>query len=169
MYYIYHIEGIKIGCSTNPKKRVKKQGYTEYTILEEYDNIITASIREKELQKEYGYKVDSSDYYKQMKMVKAATKPSIRKKAIRNTNHKERAQKCIQTCNKLNWEWNKQGKKNIPVLQYDKVGNFIKEYPSLKSASEAIGVSTGFMTSVCKGKRKTAKGYTFKYKNHSVC
>jgi hypothetical protein len=164
-YYIYHIEGVKIGCSTQPNKRVNNQGYSEYTILETYDDIITASIRERELQKEYGYKVDSSDYYKQMKMVNAASKPSIRKKAIKNTNQKERAIKAIETCNKLNWHWNKEGKKNMPVLQYDKNGNFIKEYASIKLASECIGVSKGFITMVCKGKRKTAKGFTFNYKN----
>ena len=164
-YYIYHIEGVKIGCTINPNKRIRLQGYTKYTILEIHTDINIASIRERELQKEYGYKVDSSDYYKQMKMVKAATKPSIRKKAIKNTNHKERATKAIETCNKLNWHWNKEGKKNISVLQYDKNGNFIKEYTSIKLASETIGVSIGFITMVCKGRRKTAKGYVFNYKN----
>ena len=62
MYYIYHIEGIKIGCSKNPNRRVKEQGYNQYTILEEHDNINAASIRERELQKEYGYRIDDCDY-----------------------------------------------------------------------------------------------------------
>ena len=167
-YHIYHIEGVKIGCSDNPKKRVKVQGYNEYTILETHDDIITASMRERELQKEYGYRVDSSDYYKQMKMVNAATNPNARKLAIKNTNHKERAIKAIETCNKLNWQWNKEGKNNIPVLQYDINGNFIKEHASLRLASEAIGVSNGFITMVCKGYRKTAKGYTFQYKTNKA-
>jgi hypothetical protein len=67
-YYIYHIDGIKIGCSDNPKMRVKKQGYTEYTILETYDDIIIASNRELELQSQWGYKVDTEPYYKTIKM-----------------------------------------------------------------------------------------------------
>lgn len=58
MFYIYHIPGVKIGCSVNPKVRVKAQGYSEYQILEEYENAKTASKREIELQKQYGYKVD---------------------------------------------------------------------------------------------------------------
>jgi hypothetical protein len=62
MFYIYHIPGVKIGCSKNPKIRVKVQGYTEYTILEEYEDIDIASIREQELQKEYGYRVDTIKY-----------------------------------------------------------------------------------------------------------
>lgn len=62
MYYIYHIPGIKIGCSKNPKRRIKKQGYTEYTILEAHTDIQIASEREILLQQEYGYKVDCTHY-----------------------------------------------------------------------------------------------------------
>jgi hypothetical protein len=62
MYYIYHIEGVKIGCSKNPKRRVKQQGYTEYTILETHTDIQIASERERSLQKEYGFKVDNKQY-----------------------------------------------------------------------------------------------------------
>lgn len=58
MYFIYHIPGIKIGCSNNPKRRVKAQGYSEYIILEEWEDSIVASKREIELQEQYGYKVD---------------------------------------------------------------------------------------------------------------
>jgi hypothetical protein len=164
MYYIYHIEGIKIGCSKMPDNRVKRQGYSEYSILEKHNDILTASIRERELQKEYGYKVDSSDYYKQMKMVVAAQTPSARKKAAKNTNQKERVIKAVATCHKLNYQWNKEGRKNLAVLQYDKNGNLIGEYESLRLAAEAIGVTHGFITMVCQNKRKSAKGYVFKYK-----
>jgi hypothetical protein len=63
MFYIYHIEGIKIGCSNNPKRRVKEQGYNEYKILEEHSDIMIASKREIELQKQYGYQTDDTPYY----------------------------------------------------------------------------------------------------------
>jgi hypothetical protein len=59
MYYIYHIKGVKIGCSTDAKRRVKQQGYTEFEILESHVDIDTASKREVELQSEYGYNVDT--------------------------------------------------------------------------------------------------------------
>ena len=55
MYYLYHIPNVKIGCTNNPKRRIKSQGYTDYEILETHDCIDTASKREKELQDEYGY------------------------------------------------------------------------------------------------------------------
>ena len=62
MYTIYHIEGIKIGCSDNVDFRVKSQGYNDYIILEEHSDIEVASKRERELQKEYGYPMDKIPY-----------------------------------------------------------------------------------------------------------
>jgi hypothetical protein len=63
MYYIYHIEGIKIGVSEQPTQRTIKQGFTEFEILEEHTCIYEVSKREQELQKEYGYKVDICPYF----------------------------------------------------------------------------------------------------------
>jgi hypothetical protein len=62
MYYIYHIANVKIGCSTEPERRVNKQGYTEFEILEQHTDIDIADKREKELQIQYGYKVDTVPY-----------------------------------------------------------------------------------------------------------
>ena len=64
-YYIYHIPGVKIGCTDKPKKRIQyRQRYTEWEILEEHTDIYEASNREQELQKEYGYVVDTIPYWK---------------------------------------------------------------------------------------------------------
>ena len=51
-YKIYHIPGVKIGCTTNVKKRVEEeQGYKpdEYDILYETDDIVEASEAERNL------------------------------------------------------------------------------------------------------------------------
>ena len=72
IYYIYHLphfvhkDGMigKIGVSTEPKKRVRGQGYIAYDILETHTCIYKVSDREIELQKEYGYKVDKILYWK---------------------------------------------------------------------------------------------------------
>ena len=64
MYSIYHIEGVKIGVSKNPKGRVKKQGYDTFEILEEHTDVYEVSIREQRLQREYGYPVDKIPYWK---------------------------------------------------------------------------------------------------------
>jgi predicted RNA-binding Zn-ribbon protein involved in translation (DUF1610 family) len=76
MYYIYHIPGVKIGCSINPKQRVKRKGYTEYEILEQWDNIDKASEREIELQKQYGYQIDNILY---KRTINAPTKDGMKK------------------------------------------------------------------------------------------
>jgi hypothetical protein len=55
VYSIYHIPGIKIGCSKRVQQRVKEQGYTQFEILETHSDIDIASKREIELQKQYGY------------------------------------------------------------------------------------------------------------------
>ncbi len=71
-YYIYHIKGVKIGCSVNPKKRINQQGYYEWEILETHTDIDIASKRELELQKEYGYQIDDIPYKQSFTMQKLA-------------------------------------------------------------------------------------------------
>jgi hypothetical protein len=61
-YCIYHIPNIKIGCSINPERRVKSQGFSEFEILGEFDNIEDASKAEIEYQKKFGYKIDNTKY-----------------------------------------------------------------------------------------------------------
>ena len=61
-YYIYHIPGIKIGCTNQLEKRMSDQGFTEWEILETHDDGWLAGDREQELQKEYGLPVDKSHY-----------------------------------------------------------------------------------------------------------
>jgi hypothetical protein len=63
MYYIYHIKGVKFGCSVEPENRVKAQGFTDYSIHETHTDIYLASDREQELNREYGYPVDDVPYY----------------------------------------------------------------------------------------------------------
>lgn len=54
---------------------------------------------------------------------------------------------------------------NKPVLQYDKEGNFIREWNSITSAMKELHLKSGTgIIGVCKGKRKTAGGYKWKYK-----
>lgn len=52
-----------------------------------------------------------------------------------------------------------------PVLQFDKQGNFIKEYPSAKHAAKEIDIHYNTFYDHLKGKYKTSRGFIFKYKN----
>jgi hypothetical protein len=84
MYCIYHIPGVKIGCSSEIDTRIEQQGFNEYYILEEHVDIYTASEREIELQKQYGYKVDKIPYYRTMVSQVASRNKKSRIKAIKS-------------------------------------------------------------------------------------
>ena len=51
-----------------------------------------------------------------------------------------------------------------PVIQFSKDGIFIAEYPSIMEASRHTGCSNGNICDCCKGKRKSCRGYIWKYK-----
>ena len=50
------------------------------------------------------------------------------------------------------------------ISQYDLNNNFIRNYEYIKDASEQLKIDASSISSVCKGKRKTAGGYIWKYK-----
>lgn len=63
MYYVYHIEGKKVGCTINPRERIEnQQGYKTYTILAKTSCLNTASFLEIYYQKKYKYKIDKLNY-----------------------------------------------------------------------------------------------------------
>jgi hypothetical protein len=51
-----------------------------------------------------------------------------------------------------------------PILQFDKYGNFIREFPSLLSAASSLNKSRPFIWNCLKGIVKTAGGYIWRYK-----
>lgn len=52
-----------------------------------------------------------------------------------------------------------------PVMQYTLDMVFIKEYPSAKEAERQTGIQNSKICMVCNGKRKSAGGYIWKYKD----
>jgi hypothetical protein len=50
------------------------------------------------------------------------------------------------------------------VIQYDKCGNYIRQWNSMADIYRELKISTGCVCNCCKGKRKTAGGYVWKYK-----
>jgi group I intron endonuclease len=54
------------------------------------------------------------------------------------------------------------------VLQFDLNGNLIKEFPSLKQASEELGIHKNYIGPCCNGRYKQARGFIFKYKEDLV-
>lgn len=51
------------------------------------------------------------------------------------------------------------------VLQFDKCGNYICEYKSIKEAGLITGISKSGIIGVCNGTNKTAGGYIWRYKD----
>ena len=154
MYSIYHIEGVKIGVSKNPKGRVKKQGYDTFEILEEHTDIYEVSDRELQLQKEYGYKVDTKPYWKVVELAIEGGKiqGKIQGIKMKQSGYLKRMRKKAVIARRK------------PILQYDKDDNFIKEWQCAADACKELNLASSSVAKVCKGKIKTTKGFVFKYK-----
>ena len=54
-------------------------------------------------------------------------------------------------------------KRSIPILQFTKDGAFIKEWPSAIEAYRQLGIA--HICCCCKGQRKHAGGFVWKYKD----
>lgn len=66
-------------------------------------------------------------------------------------------------------EAEKPGKKvaAVPIMQFDKDGKFIREYPSIKKASAATGIDRNAIQFGLTGKTRLVKGYQWRYKKES--
>ena len=91
-YYIYHIPGVKIGCTNNLHRRLKtEQKVNNFIVLETHTDIYIASDREIELQKQYGLPIDTIPYYVSIeRLLKGKDKGNskeARAKAVSNTDY----------------------------------------------------------------------------------
>ena len=68
---------------------------------------------------------------------------------------------------KLGSKWGEYQLKTMcePVLQYDKKGNFIKEFISAVEAGRKLNINSGNISSCRNGNRKSAGGFIWKHKN----
>jgi hypothetical protein len=166
IYKIYHIPTFihkdgrigKIGCTElEAKERVADQGYIDFEILEEHTDIMIASDREIELQKQYGYPVDRKPYWKVIMM---ATKEDCSKGGI--------AAKLVNAQSKAGKVGGKLNKdKGKPVLMIDKITNeIIQEFPAVVTAARFLQKRDNKILAVLHGEkhRYTAYGYKWKWK-----
>ena len=84
MYYIYHIPGIKIGCTKYYPQRCIDQGFNSYELIETHEDVEIASNREIELQIQYGYGRDSMAYTKTLEGVEASKRVLTRETRAAN-------------------------------------------------------------------------------------
>jgi len=177
MYTIYHIPGIKVGCSKRVEVRVKEQGYSSYEVLEICSTVDEASQREVYWQKELGYKRDNKPYLKTIETSKLAhTEEAIkkRKETMRNSTAFINARKIgIEVLlSHVNYKTSRQqsGSHKKPslhraVLQYSLNHELIKKWDSIKEAGETLNIDRGNMSFAAQGKYKTAGGFIWRYVN----
>jgi hypothetical protein len=173
MYYIYHIPGVKIGCTNNLERRIKEQKFTDYELLEQHSDKFIASNSERKLQKQYGYRVDNIQYSESLKRIKKAQEVSLATKDewLPNVDWKAREEKIDQN---IKWDKvkshpnyinrkivNASWKLKKVILQYNLDGNFIKEWDcgvrNMPNEYKNVGVCAKTNTG-------TLYGYQWRYK-----
>ena len=163
IYYIYHIPGKKIGVTQNVKRRIQNHKgieLSEVEVLEEHTDIHRVSLREQELQKEYGYKVDTIPYWRTLKnQTKEGSSKGGKiggKMCVESGHMKKMTELSSIAC-------------RTPISQYTKDGNFIKEWISQNEAGRQLNLQVQNINKVLKGKQKSAGGFTFRYVNELTC
>jgi hypothetical protein len=200
-YYVYHIPNFiqkdgsigKIGTSVNPKTRVRKQKYTDYEILFVTENKDEAAAKEIQLQKEYGYRVDTIPYNVIVKIAtkesrikggkiggKAAGKIAVESGQIQRLGRKNVESGHLAKVQSLGGKaagkiavesgnWNviaKMGSdfRKRSILQFTKDNQFIKEWSSAAEVDKELKINKSNIAKCCKGKYKSTSGYIWKYK-----
>jgi hypothetical protein len=156
MYYIYHIKGVKIGCSKNPQSRTRQQGATEYEILESHSDIHIASQRELELQKEYGYRVDNTTYYNATKEFKIENVSKAGTASATKSWKQNRDRELLKSSKggKANAELN--GK---PVIMCDMDGNELRYFNNRTEATSYVDGNKAPLVQVIDKPNLSYRGY----------
>ena len=144
IYYIYHIPGIKIGCTKDLINRMADQGFTEWEILEEHSDIYLASDREIQLQKDYCLPVDTSPYWvsvqNRIQSKEVCSRGGITQGNINASNgHMKRIQKENAHIGAI--ASNKLKRKLTYELAQEIRSKYVKRHKILKELSEEYGVS----------------------------
>jgi len=82
-------------------------------------------------------------------------------------NHRDE-DKTNNTVENLEWcdnKYNNNYSHSKPVLQFDRLGNLIKEWPSASKVYEELGIYQQNISRCCLGKVKTAGGFIWRFKN----
>ena len=166
IYYIYHIPGVKIGCTKDIVARFRHYDYSDYEILEKHNDIKLASKREIELQKEYGYKIDTVPYWKVIETYHPTKEGRIKNGKLASSRYSK--QNGLNAVKSGQWDTIKHLGSEVQkkeILAYDaKTNEFIGEYESLAETAKELNCSISKICQVARGQRNTHKGYTFKYK-----
>lgn len=112
----------------------------------------------KKLSKERKSKISGENSYWYGKTWDEENRTLISKRMIGNKNSKGHQCSVLQK-ERINKALGK------PILQYSKLGEFIKEWNYIREAAYNLNINEGSITECLKGRNKTAFGYIWKYKN----
>jgi len=140
----------KIGCDQAYPNRPIQQSLTDYFILEEHEDIVFASQREIELQKEHGVRVDNTPYY--MTKVNAS---KAAKKSLENGTHNFQ-----NGCGRKGWVSREVN------LRASRLGGLTqKGIPKPHAATLAKALNTEWYCDVCDKSGKGKGNWTRYHKN----
>jgi len=118
---------------------------SEETVRRRVASIDWVSLQTKRIANtDYAKRTANTDYSKRTQNTDYA---SFQDRKVANTDYKARAVNQYK-----------------PVLQFTKEGIFIKEWPSIKEVGETLKIHRTDITQCCKGRYKSAGGYSWKYK-----
>ena len=72
---------------------------------------------------------------------------------------------CLSNLEYMEREENARIAHSIAILQYDKMGNFIREWKSAAEAERYAGISNANISGCCHKKRPSAGGYVWRFKD----
>ena len=108
--------------------------------------------------------------HKQLKEMKLYYKrPASELIFVTKSTHKKIHREQMQNCGKIGGKVGGKSplrieKRSIPILQFSKSGDFIKEWQSAREAQRKLGIAQQSISACCQGKLKSAGGYIWKYK-----
>ena len=162
----------------------KNQNLSDWEVLEEHICKFTVSDREIELQKQYGYPVDKILSWKTIKNGLSEKSINARKQSgksigkwSKESGHLDKIRKIAgETTGRIHANSGHMDKmrelsliaSKKTLLQYNKDGNFIKEWFSASVACRELNLNNGNISAVCNGKRKSSGGFIWKYKDETI-
>lgn len=138
-----------------------KIGYLEVTLVKnkkrksvKIHRIVAMTFLEKVKEKNYVNHIDGNKQNNNVENLEWCTQEQNVQHAIKNKLFDP--QKCGQA---------KKPNNSRAVLQFDKNGNFIKEWKSIIDAERELEYKKSHISQCCKGKIKTSHGYIWRYRD----